>query len=95
MSKQNDMQRRKAKHLAEVAKEKAEREKREKKLEKKIIKRRVAEMSASGAKKTKKAKGVRIKRNVVVKGIRIRTAEDKQKVKELLKEQADSQMDCA
>ncbi|KAL6770058.1 hypothetical protein ACKKBG_A33435 [Auxenochlorella protothecoides x Auxenochlorella symbiontica] len=84
MSKKNNLTTRQNAHKFALEREKAEREKREKKKEKVVTKAQKAPVEGKAIAKKSKFKGVRIKRNRTIRGIKIKDAESRQKVREVL-----------
>ncbi|PRW45646.1 OTU domain-containing protein isoform X1 [Chlorella sorokiniana] len=87
MSKKNNQQTRQRMHAARLEKEKEDAAKRDAKLAKKQQRLKAAEsmgVAAPKRLKRKQKKGVRIKKHVVIRGVKITDAESKRKVKEML-----------
>ncbi|KAL4444659.1 hypothetical protein ABPG77_002476 [Micractinium sp. CCAP 211/92] len=87
MSKKNNQATRRNMHAARLAKEKEEAEKRKAKQEHKATRLAAAErvgVQAPKRLKKKAKKGVRIKKHVVVRGVKVTDAESKRKIKEML-----------
>lgn len=87
MSKKNNQATRRNLHAARLAKEKEEAEKRKAKQEHKAARLAAADrMGVQAPKRLKKKakKGVRIKKHVVVRGVKVTDAESKRKIKEML-----------
>ena len=95
MSKKNDLQKRRRAHERAVAAEAAAKAKREARLAKAKLKGGVVKRK-SARKRANRARvlgGVKVRKNVVVGGIRVKDAASKTKVKQLLAERALRKMD--
>lgn len=94
MSKKNNLKTRKNAHDYALQREKDLEQKRVAKQERKKQARESKMSVDGGTKKTKKkTKGIRLKKNVVFRGIKIKDAASKQKVKEMIKEQVGMDID--
>mmetsp|Transcript_22257 Transcript_22257/g.26746 ORF Transcript_22257/g.26746 Transcript_22257/m.26746 type:complete len:94 (+) Transcript_22257:130-411(+) len=91
MSKKNKLSTRKKLHTADLEREKARQTAKTLKANAKIEKKKNTMTDVNMTKK-KKTKGLKLRKNVVVKGIRIRSAADKEKIRELIAEEEDNKM---
>eukprot|EP00242_Pyramimonas_sp_CCMP2087_P013731 CAMPEP_0198203186 /NCGR_PEP_ID=MMETSP1445-20131203/6431_1 /TAXON_ID=36898 /ORGANISM="Pyramimonas sp., Strain CCMP2087" /LENGTH=90 /DNA_ID=CAMNT_0043874447 /DNA_START=117 /DNA_END=389 /DNA_ORIENTATION=- len=90
------MQRRNERRTADLAREKLAEDKLKLKAAKTIAKKKRpkgddVDMSAKGTKK----KSIRVRRKLVVKGIKIKTSDDKKRVREMLKDGSTNVMDMS
>mmetsp|Transcript_10016 Transcript_10016/g.23885 ORF Transcript_10016/g.23885 Transcript_10016/m.23885 type:complete len:93 (+) Transcript_10016:130-408(+) len=90
MSKKNKLSTRRNAHQADLAKEKNAAIRKKQKEERKVQNK----LPAGGSLKNKtKKKGIRLRKNVKIRGIKVKDAESKQAVRELLKEEKQNRMD--
>ncbi|KAK3246616.1 hypothetical protein CYMTET_43854 [Cymbomonas tetramitiformis] len=90
MSKKNNLSTRVRYHNFDKEREAAAEKKKVAKAKKTIEKKRTKSMA--GTSKPKLKNGIKIKRKVAIRGIKIRTAEDKERVKDILKQEKQGKM---